>query len=223
VTIAIAAGRTEGRTHVGIRVGSGSDPWGAAGFDVVVARPGDVTPYRDSVAVTTDGAPVSPGFDGQGCGYSQQALAAGGLTSSGHVGVDGLTVDWPVTAGRPDNVIARGQQVVLPERSRGSRLVFLMAAAPGEARGAGWITYADASRSYYQLAVPDWRDGGTGPAGQARVASRAAYHACGRQTPGATYVYAIEVPVDQTRDVSSIVLPSTFGASALHVFGFTLG
>jgi hypothetical protein len=35
-------------------------------------------------------------------------------------------------------------------------------------------------------------------------------------------VYAVEVPVDRSRDVSSVTLPFAFGGSLLHVFALAV-
>lgn len=224
-TVTLTAGRDLGRVHVGLGVRSGSDAWSTTGLDVVIAGAGDLAPYRDSSAVSSDAALTNPTFDGHGCGYSQQALAAAGVVSGGQVSVDGLTVSWPATGGSSDNVVARGQQVALPPGTSGSRLVLLAAATPGDALGAGWVTYADTSRAYYEVRVPDWRlSAGPGSLGaDTRVVAQSAYHTCGRPAAGAAYVFAVEVPVDRTRDVSSVTLPVGFGGSVLHVFALRVG
>jgi Domain of unknown function (DUF4838) len=223
--VTLTAGRDLGRVRVALNVRSGSDTWSTTGLDVVIAGAGDLAPYRDSSAVSSDAALTNPTFDGHGCGYSQQALVAAGVVSGGPVSVDGLTVSWPATGGPADNIVARGQQVALPAGTRGSRLVLLASSTPADALGAGWVTYADASKSYYQVRVPDWRLT-AGPASlgaDTRVVAQSAYHTCGRPTTGVAYVFAVEVPVDRTRDVSSVTLPVAFGGSVLHVFGLSVG
>jgi hypothetical protein len=102
--------------------------------------------------------------------------------------------------------------------------VLLAASAPGDARGAGWVTYADAGRAYYQVHVPDWRlsAGPSSLAVDTRVIAQGAYHTCGMPMSGAAYVYAVEVPVDRSRDVSSVTLPFAFGGSLLHVFALAV-
>jgi hypothetical protein len=224
-TVTVKAGLDLRRVHVGLSARSGDVQWAATGFDVVIAEPGDLAPYRDSVAVSSDAALVRSMFDEKGCGYSQQALEAAGLVSGGWVSIDGVAVSWPPTNGSPDNVIALGQQIKLPAGTRGSRLVFLAAATSGEALGAGSVDYADAGSAYYQMDVPDWQSTATssGLAAGARVIARAAYHTCGRPTPGPTSVYAFEVPLDASRDVRSVTLPVVFDSSRLHIFGLAVG
>jgi hypothetical protein len=224
-TVTITAGHDRGRYHVGLVATSGGQTWSAAGIDVVVAGAGDLAPYRDSVAVSSDVGFAIPTFDGNGCGYSQQALVAAGLVSGGQVVVDGLTLPWPATNGSFDNVVARGQQVALPPDTRGSRLVLLASAAPGAAVGAGWVRYADATRTYYQVVVPDWllSAGPSTLSAETRVVVQGAYHTCSRPTAGAEYVYALEVPLDPNRAVSAVALPFAFGGSLVHVFALAVG
>jgi Domain of unknown function (DUF4838) len=222
-TVKITAGRELRRVHVGLTVRSGDVQWAASGFDVVIADGGDLAPYRDSVAVTSEAALTEPTFDGKGCGYSQQALAAAGLVSGGRVSVDGVSVPWPRTNGSADNVVADGQQLTLPPSTRGSRLVFLATATAmsGEALGAGSVTYAGGGGGYYQMAVPDWQSADT--VAGARVIARGAYHTCGLRASGPTSVYAVEVRVDPSRDISSITLPLVFGEATLHIFSLAVG
>lgn len=224
-TVTITAGHDARRVHLVLSARSGSDAWTSSGLEVVVAGPGNLAPFRDSVAVTADGATHGAAFDAHGCGYSQQALAGAGVTSGGRLIVDGLSASWPATGGAPDNVVSRGETVTLPPGTRGSRLVLVASAAPGDALGAGWVTYADGSRAYYQVHVPDWTlsAGWSDLTGTITVVAQSAYHTCAAPAAGPAYVYAIEVPLDRSRDVSAVTLPTSFGTSLLHVFGLVVG
>jgi hypothetical protein len=101
--------------------------------------------------------------------------------------------------------------------------VLLAAAAPGDAIGAGWITYADASRAYYQVHVPAWTQGASQPGGDTTLVAHTTYHTCGTLTSGAASVYAVEIPLDRSRDVTSISLPFAFGSNLVHVFALAIG
>jgi len=225
VTVAVTAGPEPRRVRVGLDASSGNDTWSAAGFDAVIAVAGSLAPYFDNVGVSSDAILSRPMFDGHGCGFSQQALIAAGLVSGAMVTVDSVVVSWPATGGSPDNVVARGQQVTLPPSTHGSRLVLLAAAVPGDAIGAGWITYADASRAFYQVQVPAWTQSGGAPhlAGDTTLVAQSAYHRCATLTNGVASVYAVEVPLDRSRDVTSISLPFAFGSNLVHVFALAIG
>jgi hypothetical protein len=224
-TVAVTAGAGPHLVKVGLVASSGNDAWSAAGFDVVIAGPGSLVPYFDNTGVSSDAMTANPKLDGLGCGYSQQALIAAGLVSGAKVTADGLVVSWPTTSGSADNVVARGQQLTLPPGTHGSRLVLLAAAAPGDAIGAGWITYGDASRAYYQVEVPAWTQSGGAAQlpGDATLVAQSAYYRCGTLRFGSASVYAVEVPLDRSRDVTSIALPFAFGTNLVHVFGLAIG
>ncbi|WP_433858898.1 GDSL-type esterase/lipase family protein [Streptomyces kronopolitis] len=178
------------------------------------AAPRPLAALFDNRAVSDDARPDAADFDGAGRSLSARDLAAAGWTPGGVLTLDGARLTLPRTApGAPDNVVAHGQQVAL--RDRGQALTFLVAATGGAAGGTGTVRYRDGSHSGYELTAPDWR---SGPLGTKAVALPHLNHATGGQSAGPARLYAVTVPLRAGREVRSVVLPTTSGAAALHVF-----
>jgi hypothetical protein len=77
--------------------------------DIAVASPGDLSPYFNNTGVSSDSNQAAANFDSDGFSYSEQALAAQGVSPGATVTSDGVQYRWPSAAvGQPDNVIAGG-------------------------------------------------------------------------------------------------------------------
>ncbi|MEU8581250.1 SGNH/GDSL hydrolase family protein [Streptomyces abikoensis] len=177
----------------------------------------------DNRGVSDDSRPGAADFDGRGDSFSAQELRAAGWTPGRTIAVDGAALRWPATApGRPDNVLADGQAVRLT--GRGGALTFLVAGGGPDARtragaaGAGLVRYRDGSRSTYRLRAPDWR---TGPLPTKLLGLPHRNTPDGRRA-GTVRLYAVTVPVDRGREVSSVVLPKAGREAGLHVFSLAL-
>ncbi|MEU4209437.1 SGNH/GDSL hydrolase family protein [Streptomyces sp. NPDC026206] len=181
----------------------------------------------DNRAVSDDAHPEAADFDGGGSSFSAQDLRAAGWTPGRLLPVDGSPLRWPAPApGRPDNVRADGQAVRLS--GRGEALSFLVAgssAAGGSAAGAksgaggrGLVRYRDGSQSPYLLQAPDWRHG---PLPTKTLGLPHRNTRDGQRTE-TTRLYVVTVPVERSREVASVVLPSAGSASDLHVFSLAL-
>ncbi len=95
--VKVTAGANEGLFPVTFALtdhNSGATQAGAT-LRVAVAKPGALWPYDTNEGIYPDGATFSGGFDGGGWAFSQNALAAAGVTSGAP-----LTVDGSTTAGR---------------------------------------------------------------------------------------------------------------------------
>ncbi|MHC5909355.1 SGNH/GDSL hydrolase family protein, partial [Streptomyces sp. S6] len=138
-----------------------------------------------------------------------------GWTPGRALTVHGTRLTWPATApGHPDNVLADGQRVLLP--GRGDALTFLVTGTAGHTvRGEGEITYGDGTRAPYNLSAPDWR---RGPLATRALAVPHVNTPDGRRAARAR-VYAVTVPLDPARTVTSVRLPVTSG---LHVFALAV-
>ena len=66
-------------------------------LDVVVDTPGDLSPYYNVTGISSDGAATTANYDGDGYSYSEQALAAAGLTPGGTFNSGGITYTCPKT------------------------------------------------------------------------------------------------------------------------------
>ncbi|MEV7179675.1 GDSL-type esterase/lipase family protein [Kitasatospora sp. NPDC093679] len=171
----------------------------------------------DNTAVTAGSAPAGD-LDGRGGSLAEADLAAAGWARGARITVNGTTYTRAdVAPGRPDNVLAAGQDVALS--GRGSALGFLATATGGPATGTGTVRYADGTSSSYELTVGDWAAGST---------AAAALTLPHRHTPAGTVpeqarLYTAAVPIDRGKAVVAVTLPRLRDdrddrAPALHVF-----
>ncbi|MET9970860.1 SGNH/GDSL hydrolase family protein [Streptomyces sp. NPDC006356] len=169
----------------------------------------------DNRAVSDDARPAEADFDGSGASLSAQALSAAGWTPGRALTVQGARLTWPKRQpGRPDNVLAAGQDVRV--RGRGDALAFLVGGTGGSgAAGTGTVTYTDGSRTSYHLTAPDWR---TGPLATKAVALTHINTPHG-QLAERPRLYVVTVPVVMGRAVASVRLPR---ATGLHVFALAV-
>ncbi|MGI5348080.1 GDSL-type esterase/lipase family protein [Streptomyces sp. CA-250714] len=174
----------------------------------------------DNRAVSDDARPDAADFDGAGRSLSAQDLKAAGWDPGTRLDLDAAPLRRPDRApGRPDNVVADGQHVQVG--GRGNALSFLVAATsphgPGDAAGGtGTVRYRDGSHSTYTLTAGDWRGG---PLATKAVALPHLNTRQGDQLAEKARLYAVTVPLERGRDVSSVTLPRDPGADAdLHVF-----
>ncbi|MCM2576683.1 SGNH/GDSL hydrolase family protein [Streptomyces meridianus] len=182
-------------------------------------RPLPLEQHFDNTAVSRDGHPGEADFDGSGNSLSAQDLSAAGWTPGQRLTLDAARLEWPRSAsGKPDNVRSDGQAVRL--HGSGNAVSFLVAGtslrSPGGAvAGTGTIRYADGSTSSYTLTAPDWR---TGSLATKAVALPHINTPAGQQA-GKARLYAVSVPVERGRTISSVILPKDPGPDTdLHVF-----
>lgn len=170
----------------------------------------------------TDESDTAPGdFDGDGNSFSAQQLASQAVTPGGTVSALGTDFTWPdVPAGSPNNVVAAGQAVDL--NGRGDTLAFLGSGSSFGATGTATVHYADGSTSTGSFGFPNWSFQEPDAHDATLVVSTD-----GRNTPAgygdAAYqyrVFAHSIPVDASRTVDFVVLPSS---PTLHVFDMRLG
>lgn len=172
--------------------------------------------YFDNRAVSDDARPDAADFDGRGRSLSAGALRAAGWTPGRRITVDGAGLTWPDRApGRPDNVRADGQHVLV--RGRGDALAFLVAGTGGTAGGTGEVRYRDGSRGAFVLTAPDWR---TGPLATKALALPR-LNSPGGPLAEQARLYVVTVPLARGRAVGSVVLPPD-GGGDLHVFALAV-
>jgi lysophospholipase L1-like esterase len=174
----------------------------------------------DNRAISDDAAPGVADFDGAGRSLSAQDLKAAGWTRGTRLDLDGAPLRRPDRApGSPDNVRADGQRVRVG--GSGNALSFLVAATsphgPADSvSGKGTVRYRDGSHSSYTLTAGDWRGG---PLATKAVALPHLNTRQGEQVKEKARLYAVTVPLERGRSVSSVTLPRDPGADAdLHIF-----
>lgn len=208
----------------GVVATSGAHPAQAApgaGAAAPAARFASLRAAFDNTAIRQAGPSTAPGagIDGTGGGLSAADLDRAGWSRGAEVTVNGTTYTRAdVPPGAPDNAVAAGQTIAL--RGSGDALGFLVAGADGPVSGAGSVTYTDGTSAPYTLTVDDW----AGPADESTaVALPHRLDAAGRRT-GAGRLSAVTVPLDRTRTLASVTLPSGAPSGArpagpsLHVF-----
>ncbi|TDU03466.1 alpha-galactosidase-like protein [Streptomyces sp. 846.5] len=182
----------------------------------------------DNVGITddtnTDPAGLGAGIDDYQGTFSTQALAAAGVTSGDSLTRGGITFTWPsVTAGTPDNVVAKGQTISLS--GSGSTLGLLTTAGFGPAGGTATVRYADGSVQTADLSAPDWT---AGPSGGTEAISSAYYNLAGHAGPveRSRSIYLSTIKIDPAKTLVGVTLPMATGGSAesaLHIFAMGIG
>ncbi|HET9075945.1 MAG TPA: glycoside hydrolase family 2 TIM barrel-domain containing protein [Acidimicrobiales bacterium] len=194
---------------------------------------GSLAAAFDNAGISDDSNVDSADFDGVGNSFSAEALSAAGLSPGTELTHNGVSFTWPdVAAGRPDNVVAAGQAVLLS--GTGSTLGFLGASSPNDEGGQGTVYYTDGTTSSFTVTLdnffypPD-------TAGNEVIAATPYLNSQGRggrirgQRQHTVYVYYAGVPLDPSKTVQAVVLPSGGSVPAngrvtgMHVFSMGVG
>ncbi len=192
--------------------------------DIAVASAGDLTPFFNDAGISSDTDQGTANFDGDGFSYSEQALAAAGLTAGSTVtSSDGIQYNWPSAApGEPDNVTAGGQTIQLLQVPGETELGLLGSATNGPSTGQLTITYTDGSTQTASLVFGDWtlNAGSSGlSSGNVQVAQMSYRNSTGGSSQSVgTYVFSAAIPLTAGKTVASITLPATTDQGSLHVF-----
>lgn len=180
----------------------------------------------NNAGISHDADVDSANFDGVGNSYSAEALAAAGLDPGGEVRYAGVSLTWPdVPAGRPDNVVADGQVILLS--GSGDKLVFLGGSSPDDAGGQGTVHYADGTTSTYTVTVDNYWNPPTHNVAIATMPYVNSQGIGGRprgQRQHTVYVHAAAVDITPGKQVVAVTLPTGGVAgggdrvSGMHVF-----
>jgi predicted alpha-1,2-mannosidase len=228
VPISVTAGSTDGNYSVTFNLTSAAGTILPAPLSVVVAKPGDLSPYYNITGETTDSDPGAANYDGDGCSYSEQALSANGVSPGGTVTSNGLTYTWPSTPpGTPDAVIASGQTIPVSAPAGATSIGFLGSAVDGGTTGSSGtatITYTDGTTSTAQIGFTDW----TEDAGQSsllfgnQVVAQMGYRNCGGgQQSLNVYLFSENIPVDSSKTVAYVTLPGDVANGAIGVWAIS--
>ncbi len=231
----VTAGNTEGAYPVTFAVTdhTGGADLATAAVRVAVAQPGALWPYESNKGEYPDGAHFTGGFDDGGWAYSQDQLAAAGVTSGSAVSADGITYTWPTIGdSQPDDLDMAGQTIPQPSGASGSSLGLLGAAVNAPTDGSGTpgsltVTYTDGSTAKADVTFSDWTlNGGssTPVAGDTTVVTTDYRNtgSGGRDTVKA-YVFSVKVPLDPSKTVASITLPVTGSKGTVRLFALAYG
>lgn len=230
-SVSVTAPTTEGRYHAtfSLRDATGN-PLPKVVVEIDVAKPGSLWPFYNDAGIASDGTSTSASFDGEGWSYSQQALAAAGVTAGSTVTSNGLDYMFPIaTTDGLDNIQAGGQTVPLAGTAGATRFGILGAAANGDpgSEGTFTITYTDGTTQAVQLGLSDWTLNGnstTTPSDGNAIAVTTPYRdtsSGGRDTVKA-YLFTADTALTVGKTVASVTLPSTVTNGAMHVFAFAV-
>jgi hypothetical protein len=229
VTVSVDPGVEQTTFRIPIAfTGPNNTPLAAATIQVLAADPGSLRAAFNNIGVSPDDVMSVANFDLVGFSISANALAAAGVTPGGSVALDGIMHTWPaVPVGDPDNVLAGGQKINLPDAPAGAaKLALLGSGTNGDASGNLVITYTDGSTQTAQIGFSDWTLGGGGDpiAFGNRVIARMPYRNSvdGPRQDIVTYVFGTApIALDTTKQVASVTLPSSVDGGDLHVFAIT--
>ncbi|WP_427917377.1 lectin [Streptomyces sp. cg40] len=233
--VKVTAGANEGTYPVTFALTDHSTGTALSGatLRVAVAKPGALWPYATNEGIYPDGTSFSGGFDNGGWAFSQNALAAAGVTSGSTVTADGISYTWPtVTSGQLDNLEMAGQTIPMPSGASGASLGLLGTATNAPTDGSGvsgtvTVTYTDGTTSQATIGFSDWtlNGGGSKPLAGDTTAVTTAYRntGSGGRDNVKAYVFATKVPLDASKQVASITLPVTGSSGADHLFAYGFG
>jgi predicted alpha-1,2-mannosidase len=232
VTVSVAAGTADGTYRIPVTfTGAGGAKLSSATLSVLVALPGSLVAAYDNVGTSPDSNTSVGDFDGEGFAFSTDALAADGVAPGATVKASGLSATWPNSAvGDPDNAIAAGQTINLPQATASdTQLSLIGSASNGPSSGGLTITYTDGSTQQATVGFSDWTlgAGASQPSFGNTVVAEIPYRnvsSGGNQEIG-TYIFGT-APISLTagKTVQSITLPaSVTPGGELHVFTVALG
>jgi predicted alpha-1,2-mannosidase len=224
----VTAGATDGANTVTIDLTSSAGTIIPVQLSVIVAKPGDLSPFYNVTGISSDGDGSTADYDGDGYSYSAQALAAAGLSAGATLTSGGLTYTWPsTTPGQPDAVVAGGQTIPVTTPAGATSLGFLGSATNGGTTGASGtvtINYTDGTSSTATLGMSDWTlDANTvSPSyGNVVIATTPYRNEPDGEQSVNTYIFAQTVAIDGSKTVASVTLPSDVANGAIGIFAIS--
>ena len=188
---------------------------------------GSLAAAFDNTGISDESAPVtSASFDGSNDSFSEQQLTTAGFGPGATFTHDGIPYTWPTpAAGSPDNVIGNGQAIEIS--GQGSMLGVLGASNNGNATGPVTVIYTDGSQTTGQVTLNDWYSDAEPAPGDILVTTPNWDHSPS-QGSHAVSIYAESIPIDPTKIVADVILPSpttqlSTAAAPFHVFALGIG
>jgi beta-glucosidase len=182
----------------------------------------------DNTGISNESDPASASFDTGGESYSEQQLTAATpmLPPGASFTHDGIPYMWPsAAAGSPDNVIGAGQAIEMS--GQGSELGVIGASNNGNATGPVTVIYTDGTTTTGQVTLNDWFSDAESAPGDILVTTSNWDHSAA-QSPHPVSVYAQSIPIDPTKTVADVILPSSMtqlstANAPFHVFALGIG
>ncbi len=196
--------------------------------DLLITPTANLPDYFDNIGISSDDNQACSNMDGVGFSYSETALANAGLTAGGTFTSGGLTFTWP---GAPvcslDNVLADGQEILVNGKAGDTQIGLVGGSTDGDSSGTLTINYTDGTSTEVPVAFSDWASPPSAP--ETQVAMMPYRNSTSGTSQLITmYVGAVNVPVDSSKTVASIILPTVSntvagGTTAMHIFAISLG
>ena len=209
--------------------GSAGDSAEVEGTTTTVVPFASMTKAFNNVGISDSSDEASANYDAAGDSFSAHALAAGEptpLTPGGRATIGGVTFTWPSQVGGPNNVIVNGQIIDLS--GSGDELGFLGSASSSAATGSGTITYTDGSTQPYSISMADWSNNAPVSGDQIASTTTSWNFTGGTRTSHPVSVYFASVPLDPSKTVATVTLPTVGNSdgtpvSAMHIFSIAVG
>jgi hypothetical protein len=217
--VVITGGTTDGNYQVTFNFTSPCGPIQPTSASVIVARPGDLTPFFNNAGISDDTNQAAGNFDGLGYSYSEQALTGAGLSPGAAITSGGVQYNWPgAAAGQPDNLVAAGQVITVPPVAGATELGVLGSASNGPSSGSLTITYTDGSTQSATLGLSDWTSGS--PSFGNGTAATMTYRNSGSGSSQqiGTKVFTTNIALQAGKTVASVTLPNGANQGEIHVF-----
>jgi hypothetical protein len=217
--ITVTGGTTDGDYQLTVTFTSPSGAIQPISVPVIVARPGDLKPYYDDAGISADTDQAAGNFDGLGYSYSEQALTDAGLAPGTAITRGGAEYNWPdAAAGQPDNLIAAGQVITVPQVAGATELGILGSASNGPSSGTLSITYTDGTTQTATLGLSDWTS--SSPSfGNGTAASMTYRNSAGGTSQRiGTKVFITNITLAPGKTVASVTMPDGANQGELHIF-----
>jgi hypothetical protein len=211
--------------EVSAAVGSKAYAEAQTGLPVNVAYPSLAAAFNNT-GISDNSDPASASFDTGGDSFSEEELTSAGFGPGATFTHDGVPYTWPAAAaGSPDNVIGYGQAIAIS--GSGSTLGLLGASNNGNATGPVTVVYTDGTSTSTQVTLDDWYSNAAAPGGDILVTTPD-WNQASSTGPHAVSVYAASVPIDPSKTVADVILPTqsaqpSSGPGPFHVFAIGIG
>jgi beta-glucosidase len=225
---ATAAGSGNQKIPLAITANDGSATFTVAPAELSVnVAFGSLAASFDNTGISDESAPfTSASFDGSNQSFSEEQLTTAGFGPGATFTHDGIPYTWPsAAAGTPDNVVGAGQAIQIS--GQGSMLGVLGASNNGNATGPVTVIYTDGTQTTGQVTLNDWYSNAEPAPGDILVTTPNWDHSPA-QGPHAVSVYAQSIPIDPTKTVADVILPSSTtelstASAPFHVFALGIG
>jgi hypothetical protein len=217
---------TEVALRAGKTVQSVTLPSSVSAGQLHVVAVGTRSQYNN-IGISDNSAPASANFDGLGNSYSAEDFAdptIAGWNPGDTLTYEGINYIWPgVPAGQGDNYVAQGQTIPISAPAGATTLGFVGAAdnAYPTSSGTATLTYTDGSSSTFTLGLTDWTlnsSTGTPYPGNRLFALLPHLNTPQGTVASNSYLFEVETPLNASKTVQSVTLPSSVSQGHLHIF-----